>query len=448
MALLVSARDVACDVLEAVRLKDAYANLELPGALRRARLDPSDAGFATELTYGTLRMQGLYDAVISQASGRSTTDIDPGVLDILRLGVHQWIALATPAHAVVDESAELTRRRASRGAIGFVNAVMRRVTEKTADEWVRAVTDGQKPDDSLAIETSHPSWIIRAFRSALAHEGRSSELRELLDANNEPPRVTLVRLHGESAIDNTHVGKYSPRALTLSGGDPASVDAVASGQARVQDEGSQLAALALTRARPIAADERWLDMCAGPGGKTALLAAESLDVGVSITANEVAPHRAQLVRSAVTGFKHVEVVEGDGRRFGAEEANSFDRVLVDAPCSGVGALRRRPESRWRRSPSDVATLTAIQSDLLMSALRAVKPGGLVAYVTCSPHLVETRSIVDRAIMAIPGVYELDAKAVLANIVREPMDLSGGDLSAQLWPHRHNTDAMFISLLTK
>jgi 16S rRNA (cytosine967-C5)-methyltransferase len=189
-------------------------------------------------------------------------------------------------------------------------------------------------------------------------------------------------------------------------------------------------------------------MCAGPGGKTALLAAESLDVGVSITANEVAPHRAQLVRSAVNGFKHVEVVEGDGRRFGAEEADSFDRILVDAPCSGLGALRRRPESRWRRSASDVATLTAIQSDLLMSALRAVKPGGLVAYVTCSPHLVETRLIVDRAITAIPGVHELDAKAVLASIVRQPMELSGGDLSAQLWPHRHNTDAMFISLLTK
>lgn len=439
---------MACDVLEAVRLNDAYANLELPGALRRARLDTSDAGFATELTYGTLRMQGLYDAVISQASGRSTTDIDPVVLDILRLGVHQWIALATPAHAAVDESAELTRRRASRGAIGFVNAVMRRVTEKTADEWVRTITDGLKPDDSLAIETSHPAWILRAFRSALAHEGRDSELHELLDANNVPPRVTLVRLRGESSIENTRRGKYSPRALTLSGGDPASVGAVATGQARIQDEGSQLAALALTRARPIAPCERWLDMCAGPGGKTALLAAESLDAGISITANEVAPHRAHLVRSAVTGFEHVEVVEGDGRRFGVEEAESYDRILVDAPCSGLGALRRRPESRWRRSPGDVATLTEIQGDLLMSALRAVKPGGLVAYVTCSPHLVETRSIVDRAIRATPGVRELDAKAVLASFVREPLDLSGTDLSAQLWPHRHNTDAMFISLLSK
>ena len=444
-----SAREVACDVLEAVRLRDAFANLELPGALRRARMSSADAGFATELTYGTLRMLGLYDSVISSAAGRPVTEIDPRVLDILRIGTHQWIALATPAHAVVDESAELARRRTSRGSVGFVNAVMRRVTEKSSDEWVADVTAGLNADDSLATSSSHPAWIVRALRSSLIHEGRETELAELLTANNLPPRVTLARLRGPKAIANTEPGLFSRRACVMSaGGDPSSNDAVKSGDARVQDEGSQLAALVLVGASPLLSGEKWLDLCAGPGGKTALLAAETSEMDIRIVANEIAPHRADLVRAVVADFPHVHVEVGDGRRYGLEQPNTVDRILVDAPCSGLGALRRRPESRWRRTPKDVAGLTAIQSDLLKSGLDALKPGGVLAYVTCSPHLVETRAIVDRAIRDNPGVSELDARAVLSDQSLSPLDLAGPDLSVQLWSHRHGTDAMFIALLTK
>ncbi len=443
-----NSRDVACEVMAAVRERDAYANLELPVVLRRARLSSPDAGFATELTYGTLRMRGLYDAAIAVASSRSVDSIDPTVLDILRLGTHQWMTLATPAHAVVDESASLARRRASKGAVGFVNAVMRRVTERTRDEWLTQVAANLSADDQLAVTQSHPAWIVRALRSALTHEDRADELTQLLEANNEPAHVTLVRLRGNPADTSMTAGKYSPRALSLRGGDPHDVPDVQSGNVRIQDEGSQLAALTLTRAQPIRSGERWLDMCAGPGGKTALLAAEAQDANetVSITANEVQPHRADLVRNAVRGFDNVGVVVGDGRDFSASDPHGFDRILVDAPCSGLGALRRRPESRWRRTPKDVATLTGIQWDLMKSAVSALKPGGLLAYVTCSPHLVETRAIVDRAVREL-GVHELSARGVIDGIVPTRIDWAGTDLSAQLWPHRHGTDAMFISLLT-
>lgn len=444
-----NARDVACDVLEAVRLRDAYANLELPGTLRRARLSASDAGFATELTYGTLRMLGQYDSVIEKAAGRPVADIDPRVLDILRVGTHQWIALATPAHAVVDESAQLARRRTSRGSVGFVNAVMRRVTEKSSDEWVAEVTEGLNEDDTLAVSSSHPAWIVRALRSSLKHEGLESELSDLLVADNLAPRVTLARLRGAEAITNTEPGLFSRRARVMStGGDPSLNEAVKAGDARVQDEGSQLAALVLVGAQPLIAGEKWLDLCAGPGGKTALLAAETSATDVRIVANEIAPHRVNLVQSAVSGFSNVDVEVGDGRRYGAEQPNTFDRILVDAPCSGLGALRRRPESRWRRTTKDVATLTGIQWDLLQSGLAALKPGGVLVYVTCSPHLVETRAIVDRAVRENPAVRELDTKAALRRLTISPLKLAGPDQSVQLWPHRHGTDAMFIALLTK
>ncbi len=443
-----SSRSVALEVLRSVHTRDAYANLELPSVLRRAGLSPSDAAFATELSYGTLRMQGLYDAIIGHAAGRSVDDIDGVVLDVLRIGVHQWLTLATPAHAVVDESASLARRFASVGAVGFVNAVMRRVTERSRAEWLDVVSQNLSDDDQLSVEHSHPAWIVRALRSALAHEHSGDEITALLVANNEPARVSLVRLSGTSDIPHTQPGAYSPRAMTLRGGDPHDIAAVERGEVRIQDEGSQLAALALTRCRPIQSNERWLDMCAGPGGKTAFLGAESLGTGVQIVANEFSAHRAELVRTSTHLFPHVSVVIGDGREIGLTQPATYDRILVDAPCSGLGALRRRPEARWRRTPKDVATLTGLQWQLLESAVAALKPGGVVAYVTCSPHLVETRGIINRALTAHPDLRELDARAVLSRVVRSSLDLRGDDLSVQLWPHRHSTDAMFIALLSR
>lgn len=463
-----AARLVAYDVLRDVDERDAYANLALQSRIREARLAPRDAGLATELAAGTLRGRGRYDRIIELAAGRGIDAIDPRTRNVLRLGAHQLLSMRTAAHAAVNESVELQRRVANRAAAGFVNGVLRTVGRASGEEWnARIVEAAANADDALAAVASHPGWVLRALRAALRAEGREHELEALLAADNAAPRVSLALLPGagidaetaEALSLDTERGEPtlvergpSPLGLELVGGDPLralEMIEAPEGALRVQDQGSQLAALALTRATPVREGERWLDLCAGPGGKTAVLAAEAAIGGAVVRANEVSPHRAELVRrSVVANEAVVDVVEHDGRddaAFGGEDA-LFDRILVDAPCSGLGALRRRPEARWRKQPGDLPELSSLQAELLDAAARHLAPGGILAYVTCSPHLAETRVAVAGAMKRHPHLRELDARSIVAGIARDQLDLVGEPGAAQLWPHRHGTDAMFIALL--
>jgi len=447
------ARRIALDVILAVRESDSYANLLLPVKLDRAKLSEADAGLATELTYGTLRKQGYYDAVIALAAGRTVDRIDPAILDVLRLACHQLLSMRVADHAAVDESVELAKTVGSRSAVGFVNGVLRTITRTPAADWEdRVLAAAKNEDEQIALFHSHPVWIVRALRSALAAEGRDSELDALLEADNVAPRVSLAALPGYATVDelDAHASPFSPVGATLDGGDPTRLAPVKAGRARVQDEGSQLAALALSRAKPIEAGEQWLDLCAGPGGKAALLAAEAIAGGATLTANELVPARAELVRKALAVFGDAapEVLELDGVGVGSSHPSTFDRILLDAPCTGLGALRRRPEARWRKTPRDVAQLSGLQSNLINSAIEALKPGGILAYVTCSPHLAETKVIVEAAFKKWGlAIERIDTAAVLAGVTREPLDLPESP-SVQLWPHRHATDAMFIQLIRK
>ena len=455
MSRIQPARRVAADVLAAVRTSDAYANLLLPTRIRDAKLNAADAGFATELVYGTLRMQGWYDRVIELAARRSAAKIDPPVLDVLRLGAHQLLSMRTAAHAVLDESVELVRRARKASATGFVNGVLRTISREQPEVWRDRALEGLSGDARLAVEFSHPEWVVAALAAALAQEGAETQLGDLLAADNAAPQVALAALPGLADAGSLQAtgrylsGRLSPLALGSTGGDPAANAEVVRGTVRVQDEGSQLAALALTRARDVVAGERWLDLCAGPGGKAAVLAAEAAQHGARLTANEVVPARAGLVRNALAPFDGrpgaPHVVVGDGRRY-ADAGERFDRILLDAPCTGLGALRRRPEARWRKSPDDLVELTVLQADLLDAAVAALAPGGVLAYVTCSPHPDETRAQVQRARERHPTLRTLDTPAVLERVARAPLNLPDAP-SAQLWPHRHGTDAMFIQLLT-
>lgn len=447
-----SSRRVAYDIIAAVRESDAYANLLLPARLAEAGLDAADSALATELTYGTLRGLGRYDRVIELAAGRPTHKIDVEVLDVLRLGVHQLLSTRIPPHAAVDESVQLVVALGRRSASGFVNGVLRSIARKPPETWLAESVEGLTGEARLAMEHSHPRWIVEAFRAALSAEGRADELDELLHADNVPPAVSLVALPGlAEPADVGRAGTVSPVAVRSPGGDPRALPLVASGRVRVQDEGSQLAALALSRARPIRAGERWLDLCAGPGGKAALLAAEALRGGAELTANELIPARAGLVRNALAVFEAPPVVlEGDGARFGtgdgAQAPGRYDRILLDAPCTGLGALRRRPEARWRKQPGDLAELTPLQGRLLDAAIDALAPGGILAYVTCSPHLAETREAVEAALTRHPALRTVDTGEVVSRIATSDLELPDGT-AVQLWPHRHGTDAMFIQLLT-
>lgn len=443
------ARAAAFEVLRAVSERDAYANLALPALLRERGITGRDAAFATELTYGTCRTRGLLDAVIGAAAGRPPEAIDPVLLDLLRLGTYQLLRTRVDAHAAVSTTVEQAAIEFDSARAGFVNGVLRRIAGRDERSWVQelAPDPARDPIGHAAFVHAHPRWIAQAFADALG--AGAAELDAVLASDDERPQVHLAARPGvltaaelADAVGGT-VGRHSPFAVYLAGGDPGRLSPVRDGLALVQDEGSQLVARALTLA-PVDGDcGRWLDLCAGPGGKTALLASLGAqrfsESQFRVTAVEPAPRRADLVVENTRGLP-VEVLRVDGRHTGLQPA--FDRVLVDAPCTGLGALRRRPEARWRRQPGDVPALTKLQRELLGAAIALTRPGGVVLYATCSPHLAETVGVVADALRRHP-VSALDTRPLFEPVA----DLGDGPL-VQLWPHRHGTDAMFASALRR
>jgi 16S rRNA (cytosine967-C5)-methyltransferase len=474
-------RRTAYDVLAAVAHREAYANLLLPRLIAERGLAGRDAALATELAYGTLRGQGTYDAVLAACSDRPLDKLDPPVLFVLRIGAHQLLNTRVGAYAAVATSVDLAKAVGGPRVSGYVNAVLRRVASRDLDAWLELLAPaapsvgdptaghapraGQAPatghDDRLALRYSHPAWIVAAYRDALG-DAADEELEAALAAGNARPRVTLAAFPGgrpreEVMPAGAEPGRWSPYAFTLTAGDPAGL--AASGEAAVQDEGSQLAAIALARAPAASRPGRdrpaaWLDMCAGPGGKSRLLAGLAAADDGRLIAAEIHPHRAALVqqntaraaRSApVPPVYQVLVADGLLPPWRSRPDGAFDRVLVDVPCSGLGALRRRPEARWRKSAADIPALADLQRALLRSALGAVRPGGVVAYVTCSPVPAETSDVVADVVGAADDVEVLDAPALFPEV---PALRSPEPHFAQLWPHRHGTDAIFVALLRR
>lgn len=450
---LKSARDVAYSLLLSVAQDAAYANILLPKLLNKANLEQRDSAFAQELSFGTMRWQGFYDRVIAIAANRDAAGIDLPALTLLRLGAHQLLGMRVPSHAALSETVDQAKRVLHQSAVGFINGVLRRVSEKTREEWLDELLVGVTDKiTALSIEHSHPEWIIRAFDHALRVDGRADQLESLLEADNEPTSVNIVALPGFAEPEDTAdltPGGASPIGFALPSGDPARLPGIQAGRLRVQDQGSQLAAILFVNAAPVAEGERWLDLCAGPGGKAALLAAVAAQTGADLTANEVLEHRATLVRQAIKPVNpSVRVTNNDGREFGKNHPATYDRILVDAPCTGLGSLRRRPESRWTKSAGDLAELNKLQWQLLESAWQALKPGGVIGYVTCSPHQAETNGIVVQAQKTWGDDLEvLDANELLAEL-NPSLELNRSRRTVQLWPQVHGTDAMFIALLRK
>lgn len=450
---MTTAREIAYELLAAVDEEDAYANLVMPKLLSAARnsaahFSSRDAGFATELGYGTLRMRGWLNAVIDQVSSRPVDRLDASVRRVIQLGAYQLLEMNVSTHAAVSETVDLCRTVGAKSAAGFVNATLRRISERSPEQWQDDIAEALSIDAGRAALSSHPEWIIDELDRSLERAGHAAELDELLNADNQAPAVNLVSLPGIGPELSTvgAANRFSPVGMTLAGGNPAKL--TVNPGIRVQDEGSQLAALALVAAKPVAAGERWLDLCAGPGGKAALLAALAVEHDATLVANEISEHRAELVRSALQRVApEVEVRTGDGR---APSSERYDRILLDAPCSGLGALRRRPEARWRKQPEDLPALVALQAELIDSALTALSKGGVLAYVTCSPVLEETVEQVQRVVDS-GAARLLDTAALLDTASLEPLHAAVGiadGTAVQLWPHRHASDAMFIALLTR
>ena len=435
-----SARRVAFDVLRQVSGEDAYANLALAKRLARAGLETRDAAFVTELVAGTCRLRGTYDAIIECASGRGLKTMQPAVVDLLRLLAHQALGMAVPARAAVAATVGLARDTVGQRVTGLVNAVGRRIAAHDLQEWVELLSVGLDETGRLAVTTHHPRWIVEALERVLPE----NEVAQALEVDNLAPRPTLVVRPGLAEVEELTPAVptvYSPFGAVLAGA-PGDLAAVREGRAGVQDEGSQLVCLALTRVE--APNGPWLDLCAGPGGKSALLAGLARQRGEHLVANEVAAHRAELVEQALAVYPPgtASIICSDGRDLEpVRQHGPFARIMVDAPCSGLGALRRRPEARWRRTPADLAELVSLQRALLETATGLLVSGGVVAYVTCSPHADETAAIVEAVLAGNPDLEPLEAPATLPEV---PGAARGGYV--QLWPHRHGTDAMFLALL--
>lgn len=452
------ARLSAYECLRAIRQDGAYANIVLPNIIKENKLNKTDAAFATELAYGTTRMFSLYDAIIKKAYS-GDKKLDNTVIDILRLGAHQVFHMRVPNHAAVCEMVDLARHLTSDGPARTVNAIMRRMTERSIEEWEEIILEGKTQDEQLSIKYSHPAWIVRALKESLIKNGRDeSEIVDLLETNCQNPYVCLVArpnlIHpaelAEQAQECLHTnvrpGILSYDAVVIENGTPGRLPAVRQGLAAVQDEGSQLCAQIVASVQAQSNQGKWLDMCAGPGGKAALLACYAQEQGVFLLANEYLAHRAELVAKTLKAIdpSYYEVVCNDGR----ELEGSYDKILVDAPCSGLGSLRRKSESRWRKSINDLGQLRILQQELLENSYRLLAKGGVLAYVTCSPHVAETHAQIKAFLSEHDDIALINAVDIAKELVPEKdLDFGEGQF-LQLWTHLHDSDCMFLALMRK
>lgn len=431
-------RLLAFDLLTEVNRNDGYSNLLLPAALNASTLEDRDRNLVTELVYGTLRMQGKHDWILSQISDRPWAEVDPGIVDVARLGVHQIHELRIPDHAAVSATVEVARKRLGESKASFVNALLRSVTRKSYQEWFAPLEQISDRVERLSIQYSHPEWIISAYFDLLKDW---TDVEAELATNNIPALPTLVSWPGYSTqAELVALGAeatiYSQLGARMKG-NPGNLDLIRHRLAGVQDEGSQLVATVFAAA---SSGDSWLDMCAGPGGKAALLSSIAKERAIDFTANEFSAPRAELVKKVVHG---AAVWCGDGREI-ASHGKSFDAVIVDAPCTGLGALRRRPEVRWRRTLTDLRALTSLQRELLDSAVTVMNSGAILGYATCSPHLAETTVQILDILKKHPELEQLDISEYLPKNLK---DATRGK-AMSLWTHKHGTDAMFLALLRK
>ncbi len=431
-------RLLAFDLLTEVNRNEGYSNLLLPQALNSSKLDERDKSLVTELLYGTIRMQGKHDWVLAHISDRPWTEVDPGIVDICRMGVHQIHEMRIPDHAAVASTVEVARKRLGESKASFVNALLRNVTRKSQEDWFLPLSAISDPVERMSIQYSHPEWIVSAYYDLLKNW---DEVEQALAINNEAATPTLVSWPGLSTIDDLKSIGGEPTTFSPYGahwkGNPGALDLIKARKIGVQDEGSQLVASVFAAA---SAGNNWLDMCAGPGGKAALLSNIAREKKIVFTANEVSAVRADLVRQVVNGDR---VLVGDGREIGNLE-EKFDAILIDAPCTGLGALRRRPEVRWRRNLQDLRELTQLQRELIDSGIKALTVGGILGYATCSPHLAETTIQVSDLKRKHGNMEQIDVSPYL------PYNLENSerDHAMALWTHRTGTDAMFLALFKK
>lgn len=428
---------------------------DLPAALARSRQhlsDDRDRSLAAEIVTGALRWQRSLDFLIEHFAKRSLRKIDPDVATILRLSLHQILHLdRVPAAAVVDDAVDLTRGARKGSATGFVNAVLRSTLRQKnrlplpprpeGDDGVRASQLAY-----LGVTLSHPEWLVARWLDRYGFDAAE----RWAQFNNETPRLTLrantLRTGREGvamalAADaiETAPTRHAPDGLIVTEGNP--LRRPLQGAFFVQDEASQLVPLAVAAA----ANERVLDLCASPGGKTTAMAADMGDTGTLI-ASDVRPRRLALLHETVrqSGARHVHVVQVPASGSLPFTA-SFDRVLVDAPCSGLGTIRRDPDIRWRRSEADLAVLSRDQQTLLARAAGVVAPRGRLVYATCSSEPEENEMVVDAFLSEHPAFELVDLRYAGGSPLTLFLDARG---MMRTLPFEHGLEAFFAAALVR
>lgn len=431
-------RLVAYELITQVNRQGAYANLRLPELLLKTKMNLADRAFTTELAYGTLRMQARHDYIASKFIDRTFAELDEKIVDLLRMGIHQITQMRVADHAAVSETVEVAKLVAGESKASYVNAILRKVSADSNDLLeIKDFTTLRR----LSIQYSHPEWIISSFFDQMKDW---AEVELFLAANNNPATPDVVAWPGKSSTDELLTLGATPIPGFVNGvnlpGIPMDFSPIVERRAGVQDRGSQLVVENfLASFKP---GLSWLDMCAGPGGKAAYLFNSLLRMDKSATflANEPTSHRAELVKRVVNNQQVVSFDATVAKNFNQK----FDRILIDAPCTGLGALRRRPEARWRKSLQDLKELVLLQRQLLASAYQLLSPDGVIAYVTCSPHLAETKGQVIDFLSAHSDMKILPmGKLELAH--KEGV-LSEG--TVQLWTHHNQSDAMFMAMFEK
>ena len=432
-------RQLALDLLGRVANSTSYVNLLLPKELVKRDWSDADKGLVQELTYGVLRWQLQYNLIIDNFTAGKT--LSQNLRSAIQLGLHQLFRMRIPTHAAINESVDLVKGFEN-SAAGLANAVLRNAERAGLETLLKELCKNKDEYSTLSIRYSHPLWIVTGMLSALDLDGRKDQLESLLAANNEVPAVNLIALTEQAAerLDDSGVerGEVSPRGFLAKGNLTA---VLSDSEVRVQDQGSQLVALAFAEIAPSGGN--WLDMCSGPGVKSAVLERQLSPTG-RLTCYEPNAKRAKLVESALVagGSSVVEIKNGQDA-----PALAFEAVLLDAPCAGLGSLRRKPESRWSKAPEQLPGLIKLQADLVDAAVKTLKPGGYLLYATCSPLVIETNAQIRAALDRHSDLELLDLVPILKSISPD-LELNQNRKTVQLWPHLHKTDAMFMALLQK
>ncbi|UUZ95835.1 16S rRNA (cytosine(967)-C(5))-methyltransferase RsmB [Paenibacillus sp. P25] len=448
-----SAREAALEVLLRVEQDRSYSNLLLNQTLQAFRLDKPDAALATEIVYGTVQRLNTIDYFLERFVSKGLDKLQPWVRSLLRLSFYQLYYLdRIPDHAIVNEAVNLAKRRGHQGISGMVNGVLRSVLRSRAE---LTLPEGSPAERRIALAASHPEWLVRRW---LRQFGEPTAQR-ICEANNEPPRVSLranaLRLGRDALAERSREGgleaepsAVAPAGVTVRGGGNMALTAeFAAGLFTVQDESSMLVA-EWVDPRP---GQRVLDCCAAPGGKTTHLAEKMGDRG-EIVACDVHEHKEKLIRDQVDrlGLNSITTVVVDARRLGERfPAESFDRILLDAPCSGLGVIRRKPDVKWNKTEDELAGITGVQRELLEAIHGLLKPGGVLVYSTCTIERAENEDMVQAFLEAHPE-FEADAPPAAAVPPAFRPQESGKSLPAslQILPQDFGSDGFYIARLRK